>query len=76
MNVAVGTVMALTVSAVFILALWVGFCVILGFTKHRQSGPGTLIVRSLDEVRGRKETYFPPDAPRGPVDQLADAKRT
>ena len=75
-NVLVGTVMALTVSAVFILVLWIGFCVIIGFTKHRQSGPKTLILRSLDEVAGHRQTYFAPDAPRGPVDQLAGAKRT
>lgn len=74
-NLVIGALTGLGVSTVFVLVLWVGFCVLLGFTKYRKTGPRTLIVRSLDEVRGPRVTYLPPDAPRGPIDQLAGSRR-
>lgn len=74
-KLAIGALQGLTVSAVFVLALFIGFCVVLGFAKLRASGPKTLIVRSLDEVTGQGEPYLPPTAPRGPIDQLAGSRR-
>lgn len=74
-NIVIGALTGLGVSTVFVLVLWVGFCVIVGFAKFRKTGPGTLIVRSLDEVRGPRVTYLPPDAPRGPIDQLGGSQR-
>jgi hypothetical protein len=67
---AVDTVVAITVSSVFLLALLVGFSVVFGFPKLRRSGAGTLTVRSLDESLGGTATFLPPTAPRGPADQL------
>jgi hypothetical protein len=58
-------------STLFLLALLIGFCVALGFSKLRKSGTKTLTVRSLDERLGRTQDYLPPTAPRGPADQLA-----
>ena len=58
-------------STVFLLALLIGFSVVLGFSKLRKSGSKTLTVRSLDEAFGRTQEYLPPNAPRGPADQLA-----
>ena len=40
------------------------------FPKLRPSGRHSHTVRSLDEALGRRQQYLPPDAPRGPVDQL------
>ena len=58
-------------STVFLLALFIGFCVVLGFPKLRSGGRHSRVVRSLDEVVGGQPThYLPADAPRGPVDQL------
>ena len=68
---ALGTVLGLTISSVVLLALFVGFCVLLNFPKLRPSGRRSRVVRSLDEALGRPEAYLPPDAPRGPADQLA-----
>jgi len=68
---ALGTVLGLTVSSVVLLALFIGFCVLLNFPKLRPRGRQSRVVRSLDEALGRPEAYLPPDAPRGPADQLA-----
>ena len=73
-DVAVGTgqvVIALTVAALFLIALLVGFSVALNFPKLRKGGGRTLTVRSLDERFGRTTEYLSPTAPRGPADQLA-----
>lgn len=60
-----------TVAAVFLLALLVGVCVLLGLPKLRRTTRRGF-ARSLDEAVGdtRASSYLPPDAPRGPVDQL------
>jgi hypothetical protein len=67
---ALGTLQALLVGVVVVLALFVGFCVLLYFPKMRASGRHSLIVRGLDELVGVPQTYLAPDAPRGRVDQL------
>jgi hypothetical protein len=67
---AFGTLQGLIVSTGVLLALFVGFCVLLNFPKLRRSGRHSRTVRSLDEALGRPQQYLPPDAPRGPVDQL------
>lgn len=68
---AVDTVIAITVAAVFLIAVMVGFSVILNFPKLRKGGGRTLTVRSLEESLGTTTEYLPPTAPRGPADQLA-----
>jgi hypothetical protein len=61
----------LIMSTGFLLALFVGFCVLLGFPKLRHlAGRKTLVVRNLAERMGGGFQYLPPDAPRGPADQL------
>jgi hypothetical protein len=58
-------------STLFLLVLFIGFCVLLGLPKLRPGGRKSRVVRSLDEVIGGQPTeYLPPDSPRGPVDQL------
>ena len=67
-----GTVQGLASSTVFILALFIGFCVIVGFTKLKKTaGGGSMVVKSLDEQMTRKAVvYLHPSDPHGPVDQL------
>ncbi len=68
---AVQTLMGLAVSTGFLLALFIGFCVVAGFTKFRKTGRGSLVVRNLvDRMDGARVRYFSPDAPSGPADQL------
>ena len=70
-TLAVDTVIAITISSVFLLALLVGFSVLLNLPKLRKSGRDTLTVCNLDESLGAPARYLPPTAPRGPADQLA-----
>jgi acid phosphatase family membrane protein YuiD len=67
-----GAVQGLASSTVFVLALFIGFCVIFGFTKlKRTAGGGAMVVKSLDErISHRPMEYLQPNAPSGPSDQL------
>ena len=69
----IGLLQAIGVSSVFILALFLGFCIILGFPKLRSTmGHKSMVVKSLEERVGQERfvRYMPPDAPRGPIDVL------
>jgi lysophospholipid acyltransferase (LPLAT)-like uncharacterized protein len=71
LQIAIGAIQGLTVSSVFILALFIGFCVIVGFTKTKKTAGKVPVIRSLDErMSNRPSVYLAPDAPRGPADQL------
>lgn len=70
-NLIVGALTGLGASTLFVLALFLGFCILLGLPKLRATR-GSMIVRSLDERVGQESfaRYLPPDAPNGPADQL------
>jgi hypothetical protein len=59
-------------STVFVLVLFIGFCVLLGFTKTKKTaGADAMVVKSLDETISKQQmNYLLPSAPHGPVDQL------
>jgi len=59
-------------SSLFVLVLFIGFCVVVGFTKLKKTAGGAArVVKSLDERLTRQPmAYLPPDAPRGPADPL------
>jgi hypothetical protein len=59
-------------STVFVLILFIGFCVLFGFTKTKATaGGGVPVIKSLDETVSRKPFhYLSPSAPHGPADQL------
>jgi len=64
---------AFVASSAFILALFLGFCILLGFPKLRSTlGHKSMVIKSLEERVGQAAyvKYMPPDAPRGPVDVL------
>jgi hypothetical protein len=66
-----GLVAGLTSSSVFILALFIGFCVVVGFTKLKRTAGNAPVIKSLDErISHEPMAYLPPTAPRGPADQL------
>ena len=65
-----GTLQGLVASSLFVLALFIGFCVLFNFRKLRPRGRRARVVRNLDERMGATPVYLPPDAPRGTVDQL------
>lgn len=68
-----GVTVAILSSSAFVLALFLGFCIILGFPKLRvTAGRKFMTIKSLDEMVGQEKysKYLPADSPRGPVDQL------
>jgi hypothetical protein len=72
-DIAVGALVALGSSTVFVLALFLGFCIILGFPKLRPTtGRKSMVIKSLEEKVGQEAfvRYMPPDAPRGPINVL------
>ena len=69
-SLVVGLIQRLGISSVFLVVAFLGFCVIVGFTKHRVIGKASLVVRSLDDRVGSGARFLAPDVPRGPADQL------
>jgi hypothetical protein len=70
-QIVIGALQGLASSTVFVLVLFIGFCVIVGFTKLKRTAGNALVVKSLDEVISHRPVdYLPPTAPRGPADQL------
>src|SRR4029079_12545074 len=67
-----GLVQGLLSSTGFVLVLFIGFCVIVGFTKTKKTAGGSaMVVKSLDErISHQPMVYLLPTAPRGPADQL------
>ncbi len=74
-NLVVATVQGVGVAAVFILALFIGVCVLLTLTKLRPGGPRTMTVRTIQESMGEAPRYLPSDTPRGTSDQLGGSRR-
>ena len=70
-DITIGALQGLGASTVFVLVLFIGFCVLIGFTKTKKSAGRGAVVKSLEEaVDHRAVVYLPPTAPRGPADQL------
>lgn len=72
-NLVTGTLVGIGTSTVFVLALFLGFCIILGFPKLRvTAGRKFMTIKSLDETVGQDAyaKYLPADSPRGPIDVL------
>jgi hypothetical protein len=72
-SLVVGLLEGITSSSVFVLILFIGFCVVFGFTKLKKTagGSGAMVIKSLDEmVSHTPMVYLSPSSPRGPVDQL------
>ena len=66
-----GAITGLASSTIFVLALFIGFCVLFGFTKTKKTSGGAMVIKSLDERMSHKAVeYLAPDAPHGPSDQL------
>jgi hypothetical protein len=70
-QIALGALEGLASSTVFILALFIGFCVLVGFTKLKKTAGNVSVVKSLDETISHQPMhYLTPNAPHGPADQL------
>jgi len=69
-NLAFGAVAGIGSIVVYLLVLMIGLCLVLDWTKFRPTRRSKT-VKSLDETVGAAIVYLPPNAPRGPSDQLA-----
>lgn len=70
-TIVLGFVQGFLTSSVFILVLFIGFCVIFGFFKLKRTSGDAAVIKSLDECFSHQPmNYLPPTAPRGPADQL------
>ena len=70
-QIAVGTLQGLLSSSLFVLALFIGFCLLFGLTKLKKTAGRGAVVKSLEEtITHRPMVYLTPGAPRGPADQL------
>lgn len=69
-SVLLGLLQGLGFSTVFLLAVFLGFCVLVGLTKLRPIDKRSRVVRSIDDRLGPGARYLPPSVPRGPADQL------
>ncbi len=74
-NLLVGAVQGVGGIAVFLLVVMIGFCLLLDLTKFRPTRRSRT-VKSLDELVGDPIRYLPPDAPRGPSDQLGGSRHS
>ena len=71
-QITLGVLQGLGASTVFVLVLFIGFCVVFGFTKTKKTAGGSAsVVKSLDErITHKPMVYLMPTAPHGPADQL------
>jgi hypothetical protein len=69
-NLVFGAVAGIGGIVAYLLVLMIGLCLVLDWTKFRPTRHSRTI-KSLDETVGAAIVYLPPDAPRGPSDQLA-----
>ncbi len=71
-QIALGAIQGLASSTVFVLVLFIGFCVLVGFTKTKRTAGGkAAVIKSLDErISLQPMRYLAPGAPHGPADQL------
>jgi hypothetical protein len=71
-QITIGVLQGLGASTVFVLVLFIGFCVVFGFTKTKKTAGGSAsVVKSLDErITHKPMVYLMPTAPHGPADQL------
>ena len=71
-QIALGTLQGVVSSTAFVLFLFIGFCVVFGFTKTKKTAGGkAAVVKSLDErISHQPMAYFGPGIGRQKVDQL------
>jgi len=70
-TIGIGVIQGFGFGAAFVLVLFIGFCILVGFTKTKRTAGKVPVIRSLDErITNRSVEYLPPTAPRGPADQL------
>jgi hypothetical protein len=75
LTIVAGAIEGLGAVTVFLLALFIGVCVLLTLVKFRPTR-NTRTIKSLDELVGDPIRYLPPTTPRGQMDQLGAVRRS
>lgn len=75
LNLTIGFIQGMGASVVFLLALFIGFTVLLNLPKFRRTSRKTMVIKSLDERIGEPIRFLPASTPRGPIDQLGAGTR-
>ena len=72
MQIGLGALQGVVSSTAFVLFLFIGFCVVFGFTKTKKTAGGrATVIKSLDErISQEPMAYFAPGVGRQKVDQL------
>lgn len=71
LDMALGTLAGVLSSNLFVVGLFIGFCVLFGLMKLKRTAGGGSVIRSLDEeISHQPMRYHSPSDPRGPADQL------
>ena len=65
-NLLFGGLSGLLASTVFLLALFIGFCVVFGFPKLRATGKDSMGTRASTSCGDDRTAVSAADAPRGP----------
>ena len=50
LSLVLGAIQGLASSTVFVLVLFIGFCVLVGLTKLKKTAGNAMVVKSLDET--------------------------
>ena len=58
LQLVMGALQGLGASTVFVLALFIGFCVLVGFTKLKKTAGNTAVVKSLDETMSHQPMIY------------------
>lgn len=74
-QVVIGLLEGVLVAVAFLLALFIGFCVLFNLPKLRPTSRKSMVIKSLDERVGEPIRYLAPSAPHGPIDQLGAETR-
>ncbi len=74
LTLVVGAVQGVAGIALFLLAVMIGFSLLIDRTKFRPT-KNSRTVKSLDECVGDPIKYLPPDTPRGQSDQLSGSRK-
>ena len=69
--IVISTIEGLVATSAVVLAVFIGFCVLVGFTKTKRTAGEGKVVKSLEERMSHHAVeYLSPTAPHGPADQL------
>ncbi len=58
LDIAIGAVVGVLSSNLFVVALFIGFCVVVGLTKLRRTSGNASVVKSLDEALSRQPMQY------------------